>query len=1151
MTRKLSAIFLISLLIVAFLGLSAFGAYKVNDAKKKHEQMVKKFSDQTPVKAEGADEFHNYTTPTPPVGTQSLGFEESTPANPMTVAHPPIGNPSPGWQVGISTYDYQTNGSTLRRVDWRGADKLVKFAWMKKENFGEPYDGRRIAYQAYNPNTGGFTQTVGGSDIHTVLGQVSGYVTLDVQPDGRAVLVSHYNPTGDGAAQNSYVWTEYAATGGYFGPWKCPIPDTTRRYWTDPQSDYLYLWPSADFQVDGTDTVMHVLAQQSKTAAGAPQKLMYFRKVGYPGTCTWDYPPLKVDISQDLAQVVTASRVSRKVALVWDAGYTSPPGDTITPDRGQMLNDGFYKINTNMGAAGSWGPTVNFTKADSSQPSWMLHTDMAALYGTDDYLHILWNARQFDFKSQTFPMLTGSRIFHYSNLNPGIISVVKDANWDVTENGTNNYPCTGGAWNVMTMVKMSISECEGKFYCLFTQYNDYFNGITDDCHNANWSANYGSGTANGELYLSVSDNSGRNWDIARNLTNSYTPHCDSAIALGGTLECQADMWATMSRFGMDAAGLNFTAIPKVDPSGGGYGGTNYLDVFYVNDKYPGGCVQDQGVWTTNPMKWFRVPCVDPVLAPVLSFIPANIQDPAWTKPTIEKDTIVRLENIGNTYLHISSITSHKITGAEDWLGTDLASATISDGSDANPNFANLTVKLNKNGNVTSGPKGYDGFVEFVSDAPSSPDTLTVHLIIADTVQFPDSAEIRTTAKRIVLNNAGNLGKGGQQGFALDFFNDCDTANNISGANDNSKIYLYDASPFVLRISGTDTTLNNYIWNSNWLDNDGFRPTKGLTIDSTGTNGYNYAYTGKFLTKDSVIGLDCQYYAPTSPDSSDFIVQKVKIFKNVSSGDTVRDVMIGELMDWDIPSDSGVENGSGYDATKRLMYCYGAEYGADTGVLATWNDCILANDRAGGFSYWRGYKVSKSQPGGPTSTDTIPMKGMFTGSNPNWQGATGNFPPGILYQKLWDGGALFSGYEPWEAQTADPDSIYIDLNMVAFYGNFKLAPTDTLVFVKILATTKDQLTKARPLSTIVDEARAWIQGRRGLGNCCNLPGDANNNGQLQATDVTYIIGFLFKGQSRPPCRGEADANGDGIINSLDVTRIIGKLYKSQAAPICPR
>ena len=1148
MTRKISAIFIISLLVVAFLGLSAFGAYKPNVAKAKKQQMIQKLSDQTPVKVEGADEYHGYTgSSSADQGVQSLGFEENISANPVSAGIPPIGNPSPGTWIGTTTYDYQTNGSTLRRVDWRGTN-LIQFAWMKKENFGAPYDGRRIAFQAYDPNTGSWTRPTagsGGSDLHAVLGMVSGYTTLDVTPTGTPIIVCHYNPTGDGDAQNTYVWTAAAPSGGYFA-YSTPIPDTTGQYWYDPQGDYRYLWPSADLQVNGTDTVLHIIGQQSKTGAGVPQREMYFRKVGSTESLTnWDYPPMKVDICQDLAQVVTASRVSRKVAIVWNAGYTSPPGDTITPDRGQQLNDIYYKINTNMGALGSWGPTVNVTKADSSVPSWMSYTDLSALYGADDYLHIVWDARQFDFASQTFPMGVGSRIFHYSNLDPGIISVVKDANWEIPADSG----CWGGAWNTMSLVKMSISQCDGKFYCLFTQFNDVFNGVGDDCHDANWSASYGSGTANGELYISVSGNGGRNWDIARNLTNSYTPHCDSAPTLGGTLECQSDMWATMSRFGQDKTGLNFNSIIKVDPSGGAYVGNWYLDVFYVNDKYPGGCVQDQGVWTTNPMRWFRVPCVEPVLSPVLSFIPAAIQDPAWAHYSTEKDTIVRIENVGNAPLHVTNIVSHKITGAEDWLGTDITSATISDV--APNNFANMTVKLNKGGSVTSGPHGYDGFIEIFSDAPSNPDTLPIHLIIADTVQFPQWAGIKTASKRITFNNAGNLGHGGADHQSLDFTwygNDCDTANNATGQDDNAAMYLYDASPFLLRVVGNDTVLDNYIWNSDWLDNDGFRPLEGLTVDSSGTNGYNYAYTGKFLTRDSLIGLECEYFMPTDPDSSCFMVQKVKVFKNVNSGDTLRDIMIGELMDWDIPSDSNVENGSAADASKRMMYCYGAEYSADTGALAPWNDCILANERAGGFSYWRGYDVAPSQPGG-TNPDTIPMKGMFTGSNDNWQSGVGNFPPGVLYQKLWDAGNLYSGYEPWYSTSGDPDSNYIDLNTVAFYGSFKMGPKDTLVFVKILATTKGQQT-GKTLSQIVTDARAWIQSRRGMGNCCNLPGDANNNGVLNSLDVTYLINFLFKQGSRPPCKAEGDANGNGSINSLDVTYIINKLFKSGPAPICP-
>lgn len=458
-------------------------------------------------------------------------------------------------------------------------------------------------------------------------------------------------------------------------------------------------------------------------------------------------------------------------------------------------------------------------------------------------------------------------------------------------------------------------------------------------------------------------------------------------------------------------------------------------------------------------------------------------------------------------------------------------------------------------------------------APGLPEMLTS----LESVQLAalEWADIRTASKRITFNNAGNLGHGGQLGYSLDFFNDCDTANNVQGADDNARTYLYDASPFILRVKGNDTILDNYIWNADPLGNIGFCPLGSLTIDSSGgplnypvasdptwqITGLNYARTGKFLTKDSVIGLDCEYFMPMNPDSSDFMVQKVSLFKNINSGDTLRDVMIGELMDWDIPSDSGVDNGSNFDVSRRMMYCYGGECGPDTGALAPWNDCILADDRAGGFAYLRGYYVSDRKrgiiPGTPpmVPTDTVAMKGMFTGSNANWQGGTGNFLLGALRKKLWKDGFLFSGYEPWFSASGDPDSTYINLNMVAFYGSFKMGPKDTLVFIKILATTRGQQT-GKSLGAIVDEARTWIQGRRGVGNCCNLPGDVNNNGIVQATDVTYLIGYLYKFGLRPQCMAEADANGDGVINASDITRLINKLYKptiepALRIPVCPR
>lgn len=68
-------------------------------------------------------------------------------------------------------------------------------------------------------------------------------------------------------------------------------------------------------------------------------------------------------------------------------------------------------------------------------------------------------------------------------------------------------------------------------------------------------------------------------------------------------------------------------------------------------------------------------------------------------------------------------------------------------------------------------------------------------------------------------------------------------------------------------------------------------------------------------------------------------------------------------------------------------------------------------------------------------------------------------------------------------------------------------------------------------------------------CCDKPGDASNNMLVNILDVTFLIGYLYRGGPAPPCMPEGDANGDGKINILDVTRIVGYLYMMGAPPVC--
>ncbi|MCX6829207.1 MAG: putative Ig domain-containing protein [candidate division Zixibacteria bacterium] len=1200
MTRKLSAIFIISLLAVVFLAASSFGM-KASD-KNKALNVVP--INQAPLsKIAGAEAPVSVISGKAPAAA-SLGFDQA-----MGYA--------PGIRIGVTTYDYQHNGRMGREVDWRGA-QVVHFAWMKQisTTLGE---NRRTGYEAYDAGIGDFAQAgasdSGGCDVHAILNNTSGYVTLDVDTEGKVVLANHHQETGAAADYATTIWYDYDQGTCYFAPYRSKVPDSTMNYFADPLDEKRYIWPSMEYQVWDGDTVTHAFSQQTKNGINA-QFVVYFRRVGSDTVGAWDYPPMMVDTVNDIAQTVTASRVSGKVALCWLMCYPGIMGDGESIQRGgnQRVNDVFYMMSTDMGA--TWGPKVNVTQFDSSKAGWLAHTDMSALIGTDDKLHIIWDAREYGPEGGgVWRAFFGSRLFHWGE--GSIVRTIKDANWVLADDG-----CFGGAWNEMSITKMQISECAGKFYALFVMYNDYFNGITNDCHQSNFTANNSSGSANGELFISVSDNGGLNWDLARNLTNTRTPHCDTVSVAPGFSICGSEVWPSMSRFGMNKTGGTWTGIPIVDPSGS-YTGNMYLDVFYVQDKYPGGCVQDQGVWTFNQMKWFRVPCIEPVPNPLLSFSPARIVDPAWTKPSVQLDSTLKLENIGNAVLHINAVNVVKTTHAGlDWLGISGVPGTV---SHLIPNFVNATVNLNKGGAITTGPAVGVGFIEFVTDAPTSPDTLLIRLIVADTVQFPEWASIRTACKRIVLNNAGNLGRANQglnnvDGFNMNFFNDCDTTLNGTGRDDNSLVYLYDASPFILRAKGAlpgDTILNSYIFDADWLDNDGFRPMKGLVVDSTTHPDYQYAYTGQFLTKDSGMGVECEYWMPLHPDTCSFLIQKIRIVNK--SGVAYSNLMIGELMDWDIPSDSGVENGSDYDATRQMMWCYGGEYGPDS--LPN-NDCVLANNRAGGFAYLNGYKLPITGAG-----DLFPnITGLYTHINPDWVAPTGNFVPQQLYNKL----NTFSGYQAWlSTKPTMEDSLYQDLNMVAYYGKKNLGVNDTLVWIKIIATERNN--GAAGLKATIDKAKQWWKNRfnmapividpgikigivnapltftvygldpdgplsgltmvgtglpagatftdnnNGSGTfswptptpagtyyitvtasdgkdsgfrviqiniintCCVKAGDVNHNNIVNIADVTYLIKVLYQSGPKPPCQGGVGKYPEADANGNGITNIADVTY----------
>lgn len=77
--------------------------------------------------------------------------------------------------------------------------------------------------------------------------------------------------------------------------------------------------------------------------------------------------------------------------------------------------------------------------------------------------------------------------------------------------------------------------------------------------------------------------------------------------------------------------------------------------------------------------------------------------------------------------------------------------------------------------------------------------------------------------------------------------------------------------------------------------------------------------------------------------------------------------------------------------------------------------------------------------------------------------------------------------------------------------------------------------------------SWENGS--LTVLAGICGDVNNNGRINALDVTYLINYLYKHGAAPPILYLADCNGKTGINALDVTYLINYLYKNGPDPKC--
>jgi hypothetical protein len=524
-----------------------------------------------------------------------------------------------------------------------------------------------------------------------------------------------------------------------------------------------------------------------------------------------------------------------------------------------------------------------------------------------------------------------------------------------------------------------------------------------------------------------------------------------------------------------------------------------------------------------------------VSTPVFSGSYSVIGYPAWVKNGTFRDTAYTIENIGDENLTYT-VAKFESTGPAGWLTFSGFSGLVPFGVG---NTETGQFRLNALASGTAGQTAqYVGGVVFTSNAPSSPDTVKITILLVDTVVTPDwdtlyvtSAAKATNRKGLTVSNSGGFGNAGDGRVNLDFadWNDCDTG---------ATVYLSDGSVVVGSAEGADTNMYYNIFQSEWLDETGLRPVKGSKppkVKTCGTLNLTLAYSGIFTTADTNIAMEKTWYAPilsgTGTVDSSWMIQCLKVYN--TSGATRSGVVIGEVADWNIPSDTGYLNSSNVNPIKKLIYQQGGEFD-DAG------ECQDNNARFGAVRYLGGYKNAIALPADPVAAFTREISSDVV--------PTGTFVETNLFSNMQTAGYTASGSNT---------DLY---TVMTFRKNETLTTTDTLRFYTAWLTVQNGDTTS--LFTMSDRAASWFTAKsiasirdtvcEACGSCCISRGNINHLGGTSVSDITYLVKFLFvPGSPPPPCPAEADVNGDGKINVADITYLVKYLFVGgPPPPPCP-
>jgi hypothetical protein len=1137
-----AAILCLAFLVSAVSGRSVYDRYKSDDER---QGEIQKYSFpqlyDTPVSDMVARE-RDTQSDRRSGGTQSLGSSG------------PSGAASPGLAY------FQTSD------DWQWSNKVDKIGFLQPPGIPSiqfvytmntsiiDETTQRYGTNYYNPWGGGDWPNGFGVGCQQILAtDEHGYwADMSIDPEGHIIVAGVDDK---GGSNDHHLYSNTAVHGCFFGGGsQIPYAQYSQGFFGPSEGDSANYMngPDVDVQVFEGDTITHLVATEASlyimdpsADAIADRVAQYFRKVNQGGITsldTWE-GPLTIDSLRYRPQIAS-SRVSGKVAVSYV--HRTPLAYEMNNGRD---TDVYYRFSDSAGALNTWSAPINITNFDRSQASrspWLYTT---LLYDSDDELHILWEGNPwppdvYDSTDFFFGDFTTS-MFHWSS-RTGVNTRVANRDYGLE---WNTQVCGFGGENTHYLAFFNLSECNGRLYTIYVGFHDVFAEppVIDDCASSYGDAEDRRSQANGELYIQVSSSlDGILWDAPRNITQTYTPECDSA-GFGGV--CMNDTKVSVAPYGMDITAYDSALtwpgadLVQVDP---GYAGNYFLHAMYVEDHFPGFYALGNGTGTNNDLKWMRIGCIDPITAAQIDYNPKSRGYPAYVNHGEADTVVIEVVNDGNTALEVN-IDTAKVSPGGDWLGISKDTLYISEGIN---NTGSFEVYLNNDGLINSPGTvvALRGEVYMLSNAPDPRDSvsfLVEDFLIADTVvglQFDTLYTTTTPASppesvyvALVATSHGEYGYNGNSnngGYNLDytlFGGDCD---------ENAGTYLYSGGPYVVQDTGGGYEFSAAVHNQGFVSRSAFKPVLdfALPASSSGPN-YDKWFTGTFVNWDTSLAFEQELWAPTGGgDSTNFMIQMFRVF----AADTAahNNLALGSIIDWDIPSDEGSDNLTGISAGAKTVYIQGFDT-TDVGCPGdTACDCQANMDRYGAQSFLGWY--SNTVFNADNCANDNNFHGVFSELNDSLLFLADSVLGGVL----WDKAGTNTGQNAYQGQEDDLHTV------MTYLHNVNLGATDTLTFYTVLTTVHEG--SDADIVSQVNTARQWWADnvRPGcpnlIGCCVGLTGnvDGDEADLVDVGDLTALIAYLYiPPNPEPVCFEEANVDGDsgGLVDVGDLTALIAYLY----------